>query len=348
MTRPKVAIVAASSGIGEVGGVERLYAGLRNALDSAGLETEIVPTVSDESDFEQIKRSYLRFYDLDLSGFDGVVSTKAPSYAIRHPNHVGYLVHTMRVFYDMFETEFPDPSATLLEQRQRIHQLDTAALAPQRLRHLYTIGHEVKERLRHHNGLDAEVLHHPTTLGGLRQGKYEYILLPGRLHRWKRVDLMIAAMKLVRQPIKLLITGTGEDQAFFETLADGDPRIRFLGRVSEDDLRALYADALAVAFVPKREDLGLITLEAFGSGKPVITCTDSGEPSRLVRHEESGFVSRPDASAIAGWVERLAQNPELAATMGSRGQASVAHITWDRIGTVLAGALGFADPSPSL
>lgn len=347
MSRAKVAIIAAGSGTGEIGGVERLYSGLRSALEKAGLQAEIVSPVSDESNFDQIKSSYLRFYDLNLDAFDGVVSTKAPSYAIRHRNHVGYLVHTMRVFYDMFEAEFPSPSAALLEQRRLIHQLDTAALAPRRLKHLYTIGHEVRERLKQYNGIDAEVLHHPTTLDGLRQGRYEYILLPGRLHRWKRVDLAISAVKLMRRPVQLLITGTGEDRAYFETVADGDPRIRFLGRVSEDELRALYAEALAVAFVPRREDLGLITLEAFGSGKPVVTCTDSGEPSRLVRHGETGFVSQPDASALAGWLERLVEDPEMAMAMGSRGRSSVAHITWERIGHSLARALGFIDTPSS-
>jgi glycosyltransferase involved in cell wall biosynthesis len=347
MTRAKVAIVAVGSGTGEIGGVERLYTGLQSALENCGLQAEIVSQVSDESNFEQIKRSYLGFYDLSLNAFDGVVSTKAPSFAVRHRNHVGYLVHTMRVFYDMFETEFPTPSASLLEQRRLIHQLDTAALSPRRLKHLYTVGHEVKERLKQYNGIDAEALHHPTTLHGLTQGKYDYILLPGRLHRWKRVDLVISAIKLVRQPVQLLITGTGEDRAYFETVADGDPRIRFLGRVSEEQLRALYADALAVAFVPKREDLGLITLEAFGSGKPVITCTDSGEPSRLVRHGETGFVSQPEPPALAGWLERLIENPEMAMAMGNRGRSSVMHITWERIGQNLARALGFVDSSSS-
>jgi len=41
----------------------------------------------------------------------GVISTKAPGYMIRHRNHICYLQHTMRVFYDMFDVEFPKASA---------------------------------------------------------------------------------------------------------------------------------------------------------------------------------------------------------------------------------------------
>ncbi len=85
-----------------------------------------------------------------------------------------------------------------------------------------------------------------TTLDGLKQADTNTSSFR-RLHRWKRVDLAISAVKLMRRPVQLLITGTGEDRAYFDTTADGDPRIRSLGRVSEDELRTLYADALAVA-----------------------------------------------------------------------------------------------------
>ncbi len=52
-------------------------------------------------------------------------------------------------------------------------------------------------------------------------------------------------------------------------LAGGDPRIEFLGLVSEERLRDLYARALVTIFPPINEDLGLITLESFAAAKPV-------------------------------------------------------------------------------
>ena len=52
--------------------------------------------------------SYVRCYDLDLRQYDLVISTKAPTYLVRHPRHVSYLVHTLRVFYDRFAGEFGD------------------------------------------------------------------------------------------------------------------------------------------------------------------------------------------------------------------------------------------------
>ncbi|MGE4373706.1 MAG: glycosyltransferase family 4 protein [Xanthobacter sp.] len=342
--KPKLAMVAAGSARGELGGAERFFTGLTQALCNAGFDAELVAVPSDESSFEAIQRSYLRFYDLDLSRFDGVISSKAPSYALRHPNHVCYLQHTMRVFYDMFDLEFPTPSEELRAQRHVIQLLDTALLRTPRTRKLLAIGQEVSDRLKLYNGLEAqEIVHHPTTLGGLHEGKADYFFLPGRLHRWKRVGLAIAAMRQSEIPARLLISGDGEDAARFHAEAEGDPRIVFLGRVSDQQLADLYANARAALFVPMREDMGLITFEAFHSGTPVITVHDSGEPANIVRDGQTGLVCAPEPSALARAMETLWADPARAAAMGAAGRDSIAHISWQNVAHRLGTALGYAD-----
>jgi glycosyltransferase involved in cell wall biosynthesis len=346
---PRVALLAALSGRGEIGGAERFFFGLRDALEAIGLAAEIIPIHNNENGFENIQETYLRYYDLDLSGFDGVISAKSPAYVIRHPNHVCYLMHTMRVFYDMFDFSFPVATRKLRGQRQLVQAWDRAALQYPRTRRLMAIGQEVADRLVQYNGLSAEVVRHPTTLRGLSPGAaFDYLFMPGRLHKWKRVELAIRAMRFVKAPIQLLISGTGEHEAEARALAAKEPRIRFLGRVSDEELVSLYASALAVIFVPQREDLGLVTLEAFGSGKPVITCVDSGEPARLVSHEASGFVCAPDPLAIAARIDQLAASPGLAARLGAHGRESISSITWEAVALALAQALGFGAAAPDL
>ena len=338
----KVAILAAMNARGQIGGAERLFAGLRDALQDTGLVAELLPVYSNEGDFHQIQETYLRFYDLDVSAYDGVISAKAPAYVVRHPNHVCYLMHTMRVFYDMFDFSFPVPTAELLSQRRTIHALDTAALQYPRTRQIVAIGEEVAARLSRFNGLQAaQVVRHPTTLQGLRSGAFKYILMPGRLHKWKRVDLAISAMNAVRAPVELLIAGAGEDEDRVKARGARASRVRFLGRVTDEELASLYADALGVLFLPIREDLGLITLEAFLSGKPVITCTDSGEPARIVRDGQSGFVCPPDPAEIAHRIDCLAEDTSLAARMGKCGRDSIGGITWEHVASALRDALGF-------
>jgi glycosyltransferase involved in cell wall biosynthesis/GT2 family glycosyltransferase len=123
--------------------------------------------------------------------------------------------------------------------------------------------------------------------------------------------------------------------------AEGDPRIQFLGAVSDDELLDLYAGALVVPFVPVQEDYGLITIEAFKSEKPVITCRDSGETLQFVKDGETGCVVDPDEGALADRLAFFADHPDAAAEMGARARQSVAHIGWERIvKTLLAAATG--------
>ncbi len=281
----------------------------------------------DESNFDGIIDGYERCRAMDLSGYDLVISTKAPTYAVSHPRHVVYLVHTVRVFYDMFDTAFPWPSEALAAQRQRIRQLDTQALAAARRR--FAIGHQVAARLRAFNGLDAEVLHPPLAMDRFRQERSEgYFFLPGRLHPWKRVDLVIRAVRGSKQPLRLRIAGSGEAEADLRALAAGDPRIEFLGRIDDAALVEQYARCLAVPFVPVREDYGYVTLEAFASGKPVITCTDSGEPVQFVAHGRNGWICEPSEESLREAMEACWLDAGEAARMGSRGLQVARGITW--------------------
>lgn len=331
----RVGVVVLLDKEGRRGGAERLFDGLVGALNSAGANAEVVPVVGDESSFGAIQETYLECYDLDLSAFDGVVSTKAPTYVVRHPNHVCYLVHTMRVFYDMFEHAFPRPTESALKHQQVIRKLDTAAMSPARLRGLYCIGREVAERLALYNGLDARVLHPGTNLP-LRPGPFgDYFLVPGRLHKWKRVGLILEAFTRTRLDCRLLICGTGEQEVELRAMASKDRRIEFMGAVSDFELIDLYAGCLAVVFAPVREDFGYVALEAFLSGKPLVTCKDSGEPVRLTQHGVTGLVCEPTAREIAKAMRLIASDRQAAEKMGRRALENVAGITWGSVASTL-------------
>jgi glycosyltransferase involved in cell wall biosynthesis len=328
----KIAVIAATSLRGDTGGSERLYSGLVKSLSDAGMKTDLLQITSDESRFESIKETYLKFYDLNVEQYDGVISTKAPSYLVRHKNHICYLIHTMRVFYDMFDSEFPEPGSSLLEQRKLIHSLDRAALNSNRIKKIFSIGYEVANRLQKYNMLESEVLHPALFFDHFKNGaSQDYLFMPGRLHRWKRVDLIIKAMQYTKSPVKLKIAGTGEDEKLFRTIANNDSRIEFLGRVSDDELMDLYANALAIPFTPIHEDYGYVTLEAFKSWKPVITCKDSGEPAYFVRNDFNGFVCDPNPQTIAEKIDYFYYHRDKAVEMGFNGKSTIAHISWANI-----------------
>lgn len=333
-----VAIIANVQTSGTKGGAEVFHRKLYESISRYVPNTELIEVPCCEYTYEDILRSYETCYSLDLNRFDGVISSKAPTFAVTHPNHVCYLMHTVRVFYDMFDEA--SASKELRAQRDLLFRLDRELLSPPRTKKIFTIGQEVTDRSMKYTGIQSVPLHPGITAEGFYCESYgDYIFMPGRLHKWKRVNLAIEAMKYVKSPVKLKIAGTGDMENELKALADGDPRIEFLGYVDDAKMRSLYANALAVAFMPVREDYGYILHEAFKSEKTVITCVDSGEPARFIVQGKNGFACEPEPKKIAEYIDRLYTAPENAAEMGRFGKESIKDITWDRVAQTLLRAL---------
>ncbi len=100
----------------------------------------------------------------------------------------------------------------------------------------------------------------------------------------------------------------------------------------------MYANALGVLFAPFDEDYGYVTLEAFLSAKPVVTCRDSGGVLEFVRDGVNGRVAEPDPAALADALEGLAADRARAAAMGDAGRELARGITWDGVIEKLLGA----------
>lgn len=336
----KIAVVGTKSPSGTIGGAESFYKGLVETIQQHGHQAELICPICDETSFEGIQKAYVEFYDLDLTEFDGVISTKAPAHLIRHQNHIVYMMHTIRVFYDMFLEERKKPSEDQLKQRDLISKLDTLALHQESTKSIFTIGNEVSLRLKIYNQVDSEVLYPGLINSGFFEGEFDHIFLPSRLHRWKRQWLLIDAMKFVKSPVKCYIAGTGEDEEAYKTRNGTNEKVVFLGRITDDEMRSYYANALCVPFTPIHEDFGYVTIEAYRSGKPVITCIDSGEPTYLVKDGVSGFICNPNPQEIAQKIDLLYENKLLAYKLGQRGKLDTLDISWDKTVERLLESLG--------
>jgi len=338
----RVALINIAPSQNTQGGAERFYAGLVRGFQEIGCETSEIWVDAPEPDFDTIIENYEKLSKLDLSGYDIVVSAKAPAYAIKHQCHVVYLMHTVRAFDDLFDKTFTQPRREHFMQRWELQRRDFEALRSCKAR--FSIGYEVSRRLYRWCGLSSEVLHPPLQLDGFRSGKDgDYFFLPGRLHPWKRIDLVISAVRQSQLPLKLIIAGTGEDENRLKDLAAGDERIIFIGRVEDEQLIELYANCLAVPFVPYHEDYGYVTLEAHASGKPVLTCSDSGEPCQFVVPYETGLIVKPSVKEIRVALEWFFENRPEAKKMGAYGKMRLQkkNMSWEQTASVLAAsALG--------
>jgi glycosyltransferase involved in cell wall biosynthesis len=265
---------------------------------------------------------------LDLTEADGrridlVVATKFPSYCVRHPNKVVWLLHQFRQAYELDRTDLGQFSESAEDRatRRRVERLDRVTLGE--ARKLFATSRNVADRLQRSTGLDPEVLPHPPQELAYRTDAYEpFVFSVGRLDRAKRIDLLIEAA--AKQGVDLVVSGEGPDRERLERLANG--RVRFTGRVSEAELADLYARCRAVFYAPVDEDFGMVPFEAFLAEKPVVTTTDAGGPLDVVRDRETGRVVEPTVDAVAAALEI---GEDDARAWGRAGKALAEQVTWD-------------------
>ena len=221
--------------------------------------------------------------------------------------------------------EFPGPFA-----REVTHFLDNIGLASDAVFKFYAIAHTVSRRTEYFPaGCSVEVVYPPSHLQGFWCGTDDYLFTVSRLDGPKRVALLIEAMQYVKSDITLKISGTGPDAERLQLMARHDERIVFLGFVKDAEVVDLYANALAVPYIPYDEDYGLVTIEAMMSGKPVVTVLDAGGPNEFVRNNETGFSVPANPQALAERLDYLCQQREEAKQMGREARRCVQHITWE-------------------
>jgi glycosyltransferase involved in cell wall biosynthesis len=313
---------------------------LVGACRAAGHQADLI--VTPQNRFGRQGAAYLAAWLTDVgvaadgAAVDQVVSLRYPAYAVRHPRHTVWLNHTMREYYDLWPRFSASLSwkNTIKESIRRVavHQAD-AHFLHRGVSRRFTISATVQARLGRWGAIDAEVLHPPAPDRPYRCDGYgDYIFAVSRLTALKRFDLLLEALAQPdAQGIRAVIAGDGEERG---RLLDQrrrlglESRVEFVGRLPDAAMLDHYARCRAVAFLPFDEDYGFVTVEAFASGKPVVTCTDSGGPTELVTDGVTGRVTAATPSAVAGALRQLMDDPAAAERMGAAARARGARLTW--------------------
>jgi glycosyltransferase involved in cell wall biosynthesis len=321
------------------GGAEMLSERLVEELRERGHEAELVTVPFKWYPGERVLTQAFLWRLLDLEEADGrpverVIATKFPSYGIRHPKKVVWLVHQFRQAYELDRTELGqfDESPEGRALRRAIHRFDRVTLGE--AQKLFAISGNVAGRLERSTGLVAEVLMPPPQELAYHCDEYgDFVLSVGRLDRAKRVDLLLEALA-VQTSLRAVIAGDGPDRDRLEELARShglDGRAVFAGRVSDDELTDLYASCLAVYYAPVDEDFGFVPYEAFLSEKPVVTTTDAGGPLEVVQDRRNGLVCEPAAIQLAEACSWLGANIDIAQEWGQAGRRVAELLSWDHV-----------------
>ena len=321
----------------ERGGAEIFADDLVGELRARGHETDLVTVPYKWYPGERVLSQAFLWRLLDLSESDGrpielAIATKFPSYAVRHPNKVVWLLHQFRQAYELDRTELGQfgESAEERATRRAVQRLDRVVLGE--AKKVFATSRNVADRLQRSTGIAAEVMPHPPQELPYRTESYDdFVLSVGRLDRAKRHELLLDALA-TDATLHCVIVGDGPDRERLEGVARRhglDGRARFTGRIDEEELAGLYARCLAVYYAPVDEDFGMVPYEAFLAEKPVVTTTDAGGPLEVVTDRATGLVIEPRAAALAEACSWLRDHVDDARAWGQAGKEIARRVSWD-------------------
>lgn len=196
--------------------------------------------------------------------------------------HVSYCFTPMRYVWDQADaylgTGWFRRLATPLVAGLR--RWDRATSGIERVHRFIAISETVRERIERTYGRSADVIFPPVDVDRFPvrdAGPDEFYLMVGGFVPYKREDLALETFRDLDRP--LWVAGDGPGRAALEAAAPG--HVRFLGRVSDEELADLYRRCRALVY-PQDEDFGIIPVEAQAAGAPVIALGRGGASETVV------------------------------------------------------------------
>lgn len=325
------------------GGARNIVEWLESALRKEGHQVEIIylPEVDSPATLYQ---QMAAFRWIDLSAADRVICFRPQAHLIQHHHKILWFIHHVRAFYDLWDNDLyrgclDDESHRGF--RKALHKTDTAAISE--AKHIFTNSKVVSARLQRFNNVDSEVLYPPVFQSErfFCRNYNDEIVYVCRVEHHKRQHLLISAMALTKTNVRLRICGSSFYSGYPNELRGQIAELGIQHKVtlddrwiSEEEKVEILADCLAAAYLPEDEDsYGYPSVEASHASKAIITTSDSGGVLELVVDGVNGFVTDPDARALAEAMDELFNDRNLARTMGenARNRLDEIKISWSHV-----------------
>ncbi|WP_299938797.1 glycosyltransferase family 1 protein [uncultured Pelagimonas sp.] len=160
---------------------------------------------------------------------------------------------------------------------------------------------------------------------GLTSGRY--FLAAGNQSPNKNISRLIDALARVETADMPLAVAGGFTPGVAQAEMTASEQITLLGRVSDGELKTLYAHAAAFVWPSLYEGFGIPPLEAMSLGTPVLSSDTTAMPEIL--GDAALYFTPTDPSDITRALKAfLAMNPESRAALGARGRARAAEFSW--------------------
>jgi glycosyltransferase involved in cell wall biosynthesis len=252
----------------------------------------------------------LAFESFDLSGFDVVISNSSAfcKGVITPPGtlHICYCLTPMRWvwnYHAYVERERLGTAArfVLPAAISQLRSWDVATA--QNVDRFLAISGTVAARIRKYYRRDATVIYPPVNCDIFVNPfarVEDYYLIVSRLIPYKRIDLAVDAFTRLGLRLKIVGSGGRDLQAL---RARAGRNVEFVGRVSDGELKQLYAGCRGLVF-PGEEDFGIAPLEANASGRPVIAYAGGGALDTVVDGRTGVLFEEQQVECLIGAIRR--------------------------------------------
>jgi glycosyltransferase involved in cell wall biosynthesis len=221
----------------------------------------------------------------------------------------------MRYAWDQFDAYFGPArvgraaSAALRPVLAGLARWDRATAG--RVQRYVTNSQHVARRIRRYYNREASVVYPPIDTAFFQpdasaapgNNARRECLIVSALVPYKRIETAIDACRIAG--VGLAIVGGGPERARLERVAaergPGNSDVRFLGRLSDDDVRTAYQRAAAV-LMPGEEDFGIVPLEAQACGRPVVALAQGGARETILHNETGVLVDEAGSEAFAAGI----------------------------------------------
>ncbi|HNR88398.1 MAG TPA: glycosyltransferase family 4 protein [Spirochaetota bacterium] len=183
-----------------------------------------------------------------------------------------------------------------------------------------------------YNGLDSSIFH---PLTGIKKKKNQILFVGNVEDRKKGVAYILKALTLTKHKVNLIIVdGGAPNRRFVPGWIDRfglNDRIRFMGKVTNEELVRLYAESEIALSPSLYEGFGFPAAEAMACELPVIASTGGALPEVVGEHLKTAYiVPTRDPEAIAAGIDTLMDDPALRRRMGKAARARIlTTFTWE-------------------
>lgn len=263
----KIAVVGPSPIPYTIGGAENLMWGLCDQINQlTEHQAELIKVPVRENNFWNLIDSYYQFYKMDLSHFDMIITSKYPSWMVRHDNSVCWMMHTLRGLYDTYHLmNLPDMVDSENDEINWILDYMKKNPMPDSLDDFFALLWMIKENgniPEHYFAFPGpfikKIVHYMDSFG--LSGQKRYYAISDTVKEREDYFPVGVSVKTVYPPTVMRSCSTGKyDYIFMISRLDGPKRIDMLIRAMKhvkSDIRLLIAGT-----GPERE-----RLEALASG----------------------------------------------------------------------------------